>query len=456
MAEALRRAAADSGAPGILDAAQSVRVVALLSRRYGDPAALVAGRLGLGEVQTALTTDGGNSAGSLLGRSARSILDGELDVVLLTGGEAWATRTAARRSGTELAWATQADGVVPHLVVGSPLEMSHPAEVALGIRAPIEVYPLFEHALRARLGHTVDDHRAALGALWARFSAVAATNPHAWDRTAHPADDIVTPAPGNRMVAWPYTKLLCSNEQVDQGAGLILCSVGAARSLGVPADRWVFPVAVAEAKDTFVSERWDLAASPMVGAAGRLLWELAGVGPDDVGPLDLYSCFPSAVEVQAAELGFGLDRDLTVTGGMRFFGGPWNNYPMHAFVSMVELLRAEPGLGLVTGNGGFITKQATTLLSSSPPEHEFRLGSAQVEVDALPRRAVADDGPGVVETYTVTHDKAGPTRGVIAALLPDDRRAWGIVTEPAALAELLTTDPIGRPVDLHDGVAELA
>jgi acetyl-CoA C-acetyltransferase len=455
MAEALRRAAADSGAPGILAAAESVRVVALLSRRYGDPAALVAARLGLGDVQTALTTDGGNSAGSLLGRSARSILDGELDVVLLTGGEAWATRTAARRAGTELAWATQPDGTAPDLVVGSPLEMSHPAEAALGIRAPIEVYPLFEHALRARLGRTVDEQRAVLGDLWAGFSEVAAANPDAWDRTAHPAADIVTPAPGNRMVAWPYTKLLCSNEQVDQGAGLILCSVGAARSLGVPADRWVFPVATAEAADTPVSLRWDLAASPMVGAAGRLLWELAGAGPDDVGLVDLYSCFPSAVEVQATELGFGLDRPLTVTGGMRFFGGPWNNYPMHAFVTMAQRLRAEGGLGLVTGNGGFITKQATTLLSSAPPDQPFRFGSAQAEVDALPRRSVADGGRGVVETYTVTHDKAGPTRAVIAALLPDERRAWGIVTEPATLAELLVTDPIGRPVDLHDGGAEL-
>jgi acetyl-CoA C-acetyltransferase len=212
-------------------------------------------------------------------------------------------------------------------------------------------------------------------------------------------------------------------------------------------------VATAEAKDVYVSERWDLATSPMVGAAGRLLWSMAGVGPDDVGLVDLYSCFPSAVEVQAAELGFGLDRDLTVTGGMRFFGGPWNNYPMHAFVTMVERLREIGGLGLVTGNGGYITKQATTLLSASPPSGGFRLGSAQAEVDALPTRRVADAGTGVVETFTVSHDRNGPTRGVVAALLPDGRRCWGLVTEPAAMADLLATDPIGQPVTVIDGTA---
>jgi acetyl-CoA C-acetyltransferase len=453
MAEALRRAATDSGAPGILDAAQSLRVVALLSRRYGDPAALVASALGLADVQTALTTDGGNSPSSLLGQTAKAIADDDLDVALLCGGEAWATRTAARRAGEELDWRTQPDGVEPDLVLGSPLDMWSELEASLELRQPIEVYPLFEQALRARLGRSDAEHRARLGELWSRFSQVAATNPDAWDRSVRMPDEIVFPSSGNRMVSWPYTKLLCSDEQVDQGAGVILCSAAAARRLGVPEDRWVFPVATAEAKDTYVTERWDLSRSPMVRAAGRLLWSLAGVGPDDVGLVDLYSCFPSAVEVQAEELGFTLDRPLTVTGGMRFFGGPWNDYPMHAFVTMAQRLREQGGLGLVTGNGGYLTKQATTLLSASPPEGGFRWGSAQAEVDALPRRVATDTGDGVVETFTVSHDRNGPVRGIVLALLPDDRRAVGLVTRPDEVADLLSTDPIGQPVSIEAGAA---
>jgi acetyl-CoA C-acetyltransferase len=455
MAEALRRAAADSGAPGVLDAAQSVRVVALLSKRYGDPAALVASALGLGDVQTALTTDGGNSPSSLLGQTAKAIAEGSLDVALLCGGEAWATRTAARRNGEALDWVEQAEGAEPDLVVGAPLDMWSELEASLELRQPIEVYPLFEQALRARLGRSDAEHRARLGELWSRFSEVAAANPDAWDRNVHMPDAIVFPSSGNRMVSWPYTKLLCSNEQVDQGAGVILCSAAAARRLGVPEDRWVFPVATAEAKDTYVTERWDLSASPMVGAAGRLLWSLAGAGPDDVGLVDLYSCFPSAVQVQAAELGFSLDRPLTVTGGMRFFGGPWNDYPMHAFATMVGRLREEGGLGLVTGNGGYLTKQATTLLSASPPAGGFRWASAQAEVDALPRRVATDSGEGVVETFTVSHDRTGPVRGVVLALLPDDRRAVGLVTVANDVADLLDADPIGHPVTIESGTAKL-
>ena len=34
--------------------------------------------------------------------------------------------------------------------------------------------------------------------------------------------------------------------------------------------------------------------------------ELAGVGVDDIDHVDVYSCFPSAVQVAAAELGLPL------------------------------------------------------------------------------------------------------------------------------------------------------
>ena len=458
MAEALRQAAADSGAPGVLDAAQSIRVVALLSSRYPDPAALVAEHLGIGPVQTVLTTDGGNSVGALIARTARSILTGELDVALVTGGEAWRTRQAARRDGTDLGWTTQPEGTEPDLVLGAPLDMNHPVERDIGVWHPIEVYPLFDNALRAHAGRTIDEHAAHLGALWERFGAVAAGNPHAWDRSAPSAAEIVTPTPGNRMVSSPYTKLLCSNEMVDQSAGVILCSAARARALGVPSDRWVFPLAAVEAKAPYVSERMDLWSSPMIGLAGARLRALTGVGPDDVAHVDLYSCFPSAVQVQASELGFGHDRELTVTGGMRFFGGPWNNYTMHAVVSMVDRLRDDPrALGLCTSNGGLLTKQVTSLFSATPPATDFQLDDVQDAVDALPRRGV-DPSPAAtteVETYTVVHDREGPTRGIVAALLPDGRRGWGMVTDAGALAAMVDGDPLGAPVELRDGVAHL-
>lgn len=460
MVEAARIAAADSGVAALLDAVESVRVVNLLSWRYRDAGALVAQRLRIGAVRTAYTEGGGQVAGSLVARTAADIAAGTVDVALLTGGEAWRTRTAVKRVGDTPRWTEQPEGVVPDEIIGAPLDMWHPAELARSINMPVQVYPLFEHALRAAAGRSVAVHREHLGRLWARFSEVAAANPHAWDRSPHTAHEIATPGPGNRMVGFPYTKLLCSNEQVDQAAALIMCSAERADAMGVPRDRWVFPHAVVEARAPSVSERVDLASSTMVRATGEALWKLLGIDAGDIAHVDLYSCFPSAVEVQAAELGFDLDRTLTVTGGMRFAGGPWNNYPMHALATMVDRLRADPAdLGLVAANGGYITKLAVGVFSAEPPASGFRHASPQANLDPEPRRGVdpEPEGTATVETYTVMHDRSGdPTHGIVACVMPDDRRAWGLVHGDDELRAMVTEEIVGRGVTLRpDGAATI-
>lgn len=460
MADAARTAALDCGRPALLDAVGSVRVVNLLSWRYRDPAALVASQLGLDGVETVYTEGGGQIVGTLIARTASDIVDGTVDVALLTGAEAWRTRTSYRRAGGPLPWTEQPDGTAPDRVIGAPLDMWHPAEVERGITAPVQVYPMLESALRAAAGRGVAEHSQFLGELWARFSAVAVRNPDAWDRTPHTAAEIATPSRANRMVGFPYTKLLCSNEQVDQAAAVLMCSVERAEALGIARDRWVFPHAVSEAHTSTVSERPDLATSPLVRAVGDALWKLTGVGPDDVAHIDLYSCFPSAVEVQCAELGIDLGRELTVTGGMRFAGGPWNNYPMHAVATMTNVLRGDPGaLGLVSANGGYVTKLALCLLSSEPAREGFRSVSAQDDVDAAPRCEVETkpEGRATVQASTVMHDRTGEaTGGILACMLPDGRRAWGTVADAATLRSMETEETVGRSAVLQpDGTAAL-
>ena len=145
----------------------------------------------------------------------------------------------------------------------------------------------------------------------------------------------------------PYTKLLNSNIQTDQAAALILCSVETARALGVPRDRWVFPHAAAHAYDHWhVSERADLRSSPAIRHAGAAALAHAGTAIDEIDRFDIYSCFPSAVQISCAELGldaFGDERPLTVTGGLTFAGGPGNNYVTHSIAAMAERLRAGGG-----------------------------------------------------------------------------------------------------------------
>jgi acetyl-CoA C-acetyltransferase len=456
MAEALRRAAADSGAGGdLLGSLDALRVVAVLSRRYRNPARLVAGRVGARPRDEALSPVGGNEPQALVNRACLDIASGEADVVAICGAEAWRTRSATPRD--ELGWTVEDPSVPAARATGPDMEMIHPAEMARGILMPTQVYPLFEQALRHAAGRSVEDHLVRVSEMWAGFSAVAAGNPHAWIRDRWTAEEIRTPSPRNRWVCWPYTKVMNANNAVEQAAGLILCSAAKAEALGVPRDRWVFPVAGTQAHDTYaLSHRPDLRSSGAIRLAARRLFALAGAGVDDVAHVDLYSCFPVAVEIGAAEIGLGLDRQLTVTGGLSFAGGPWNNYVGHSIATMAGVLREDPGsLGLVSANGGFVTKHALGLYSTEPPAGGFRWADVQDEVDALPRREVCDDadGPAVVESWVVVHDREGePERVLASCLLDDGRRAWASSDDPATVAEMVSgAEQIGRAVKIGAG-----
>ena len=454
MAEALRRAEADTGRGDVLSGADSVRVLMLLSWRYRNPGALVADRLGIDDPESIYTVMGGNYVQTLVNRTALDILEGRNDLVLLTGGESWRSRTDARKRNADLDWTVE-DETVPDAQPFSPdRELMGPGEIARGIFMPVQLYPMFENALRAHDGLTLDEQRDRTAGLWSRFSEVAATNPNAWIQRAYTADEIATVTPDNRMIGFPYTKLENSNNMVEQGAGLILCSVERAEALGIDRDRWVFLHAGADASDHwFVSNRDDLHSSPAIRTAGRAALDLAGTTTADLEHVDLYSCFPSAVQIGARELGLGIDRQLTVTGGMSFAGGPWNNYTMHGIATMSDVLRADPGAtGLCTANGGYLTKHAFGVYGTEPPtEGRFRWRSTQDEVDALPSRELdaEPDGTAEIETYTVMHDRDGaPEQGYVALLMPDGRRAWGATTDPDLMKAMTTEDLVGRSASI--------
>ena len=166
------------------------------------------------------------------------------------------------------------------------------------------------------------------------------------------------------------------------------------------------------------------------------------------------------MQIAAAELGLDIERPLTVTGGMSFAGGPWNNYPMHGIATMAGILRDDPDvLGLCTANGGYTTKHAFGVYGARPPAQGFRHADLQAEVDATPRREPADgyEGAVTVESYTVMHDRQGqPETALLAVLTPDGRRGWGSATDPALMAELLAASAVGRPARVGaDGTVEL-
>jgi acetyl-CoA C-acetyltransferase len=463
IAEALRRAADDTGVGmAAVAGADTIHAVRLISWKYRDVARLVAEKLGASPRDTSASTMSGNSPQTLTNQSCLAIQAGEADLVLIGGAEAWRTATAFRAAGEKPDWTVQGDDVPEARASMQDLPMSAPAEQARGIFMPVQVYPMFEQAYRLRVGRSIAEHTVAMSELWSRFSEVAATNPHAWIQQAYTPEEIRTPTPDNRMIGLPYTKRMNSNNAVEQGAAFILCSAERAIALGVPRDRWVFPHCGTDAHDhVFISERDELGASPAMRLAGRAALELAGVGVHELGPIDLYSCFPSAVEISAHELGLDLTRPLTVTGGLSFAGGPWNNYVSHSIATMSTRLREEPGaIGLVSGNGGYITKHAFGIYSTEPPAEGFRHRDLQAEVDALPSRGVCEDpdGPAAVETWTVMHDRDGnPETGILAALLPDGRRAWGTTQDADVVTAMATEELAGRKATLRpDGTFDLA
>ncbi|MEM7326794.1 MAG: acetyl-CoA acetyltransferase [Actinomycetota bacterium] len=450
MVDAVSAAAADAGAPGLLAKLDHIGVVDG-AWKYTDPARIIAERVGAATARTSLSAGGGNTPQAYINDLGSRIQAGELDTAVVAGAEIIWSRRRQRRAGLTVEWTVQ-EGVEPDEHFGNNVPMSTDFENSRGMEAPINFYPVFESAIRASNGETIDEHRDRLSGLWEGFNRVAVANDYAWFREPMTAEEIRNPSAGNRMVGFPYTKAMNSNWDLDLSAAILICSVAAAEAAGVPRDRWVFPLAGADAHDTYsVSERRDLHSSPAITEAGRALFDTTGTGPDDVAHIDVYSCFPSAVQVGAASLGFGLDRPLTLTGGLTFAGGPLNNYVSHSIATMIRTLREDPGVkGVITANGGYLTKHSLGMYSTEPADHAYRTTDVQEAVDAVPRTPVNEGYAGAVtvEAYTVMHSADGPEEGLCAVRNAAGERTWGRVTDRGTLAEMVSTEAIGRSGEL--------
>ena len=449
MAGALERAAADAGDASLLARASDI----MLPRgfwEYADPGKALAERFGASGVRS-LVAEVGVLQTTLFGRAAKQIANGESDVVLVAGGE------AKHRSLR----ATITDGEAPmRELPGEPdttlrpaAELIHPLEMEHGIAMPVNCYAVMDNALRYAEGQSVAEHRATVAKLWAAMSDVAESNPDAWRRERLSFEAVRDAGGGNRMLAFPYTKLHNSQWNVDQAAGLIFTSVAAARAAGIPEARWVFPWAVSESNHmTNLTERKNLHRVPGFARAGAKALGRVGRKPDDIDHMELYSCFPMAVRAQCREIGIAEDRAHTVTGGMAFAGGPLNNFVLQAQARMAQVLRDEPGsLGMVTAVSGFLTKQGVGLWSSEPPPRPFDYSDVSVETEAdVPLVEVVEgvDEPAQIASYTLQYEGEEPARAVLLCNLEGERRTIATSSDPE-LARLGSVEELcGRDVRL--------
>jgi acetyl-CoA C-acetyltransferase len=412
----------------------------------------VARRIGADPARAILEPVGGQGPQHLINEFAQAIAKGEMGMALIFGSEAISTVRDLMTKGETRDWSETVGGQLEDR--GYALDGLITAELAAhGARTPIQLYAMFENARRAKRGKDRAAYALEMGELFAPFTKVAATNPHAMSQEVFDAEGLATVTPRNRLVADPFPRRMVARDQANQGAAVLITSVAKARELGVPEDRWVYLHGGADVAERTPIERNDLSAYPAAGLASRRALEVAGLGVDQIDIFDLYSCFPVAVFDVREELGVAADdpRPLTVTGGLPFFGGAGNNYSMHAIASMVRALRAKPGAnGFVGANGGFLSKYSVGVYSTRPSDWKgFSSKDLQAEIDAWPAPAPAPDAvdEGVVETYTIDYGRGDPV-GVLVCRTKAGERFVAMTdpADPAIVQRMIAEEPLGASI----------
>src|SRR4030088_853982 len=365
--QALKRAEADSGAK-LLGEIQSLDIVNFLSWRYRDPEIQLAGRLGIKPKHAYYGPVGGESPIRYLHEAAQRIARGECSVAAVCGAEAQSTATKAERAGVDLPGTPFAHDV-PEPKRGAAFQK--PMAVKLGVFRPITVYPLYESATSAHWGQTPREAMAESGTLWSTYASVASQNPNSWLKRRFTREEITTPTPDNRLIAWPYTKLMVANPTVNMAAAVLITSLAKARAAGIAEDLLVhvWGGASAEEPRDYLSRDQFFESHPQ-NAVLKAVMELVGGDGRTFDAIELYSCFPCVPKMARRTLGLGADVQPTVTGGLTFFGAPLNTYMTHAACAMVRKLRSGAELGLLYRPGGFVTKHHGLVLSRQGPQHK--------------------------------------------------------------------------------------
>jgi len=462
--QAVRRAEQDAGAK-LLHELGSLDVVNFLSWRYRDPEQLLAERLGVAPAHCYYGPVGGESPIRYIHEAAQRIARGECSVAAICGAEAQSTATKAERAGMTMPWTPFAHDV-PEAKRGAAFQK--PLAVKLGVFRPVSVYPFYEVASSAHWGQTPRQALAESGELWSRYSEAAADNPNAWLKRRFTPEEITTPTADNRPIAWPYTKLMVANPMVNMGGAVLLTSLAKARAAGIAEERLIYPLGGASAeepRDYLIRDQF--CESHPQNAVLNAVMEMVGGDGRMFEAVELYSCFPCVPKMARRTLKLGADVRPTVTGGLTFFGAPLNTYMTHAACAMVRKMREGARLGLLYGQGGFVTKHHALVLSRQAPREALaQETSVQAVADrnkgAVPEFVDEASGNGKVESFTVLYGRGGEVeQGVVMLRTEADARTLARVpaADAATLAHLTNMDrtPVGSVGEVAmaaDGVPE--
>jgi acetyl-CoA C-acetyltransferase len=453
MAKAGRAALADSGSTPLAGAVDWVAVVNILTWSYADAPGSLARDLGIEPTRLTYTTIGGNSPQYLVHRAAEALAAGRYRAVLLAGAETGDALAQARKLGRRFdEWPARSE---PAAVEGDSRLGISSIEQAYDLFLPSSMYPFIETTIRAAAGRTPDAHREHLGRLFARFAAVAHDNPHAWFREAHAADRIAKADTDNRYVGYPYTKLMNAIMSVDQAAALVLTTEEEATKLGIDPSRWVYPMGGADLNEVWhVTERASLERSPAIRQAARNALSRAGTRTSEITAFDLYSCFPAAVELalDALEIGAEDPRDLTITGGLPYFGGPGNNYSMHAIATAVDRIRKDRDARvLISALGWYATKHSVGVYGGRPPaanwgDFDDSVDQAAIDASAVTPPVERAEGVARIVAFVIRHGRDGaPIDATALVRMQTGERALAMIEASASELEAIEREElVGR------------
>ena len=464
--EAVRAALADTGAD-VAAVAKAIEVFAGLRQfeictPYADPplgasdnyVRSVAQRVGADPARAVLESIGGNGPQKLVTEFAGAIAAGEVEVALVLGSEPGSTAKYFAKRADKPDFTEHVGGQLEDRGYGFEQYMSEYTAKHGLTGAPVQ-YGLLDNARRAKLGLSVSDYRQQMAELFAPFSKIAAKNPFSSSPVERSVEEIVTVTDDNRMICDPYPRLLVARDTVNQGAAAVLMSVEAARRLGVPEEKWVYLHGHADQTEQALLDREDLSVSFSAKQSVAEALRVAGIGIDEVSTFDLYSCFPYPVFVVCDGFGLAGDdpRELTLTGGLPYFGGPGNSYSLHGVAETVAEMRDKPGsFGLVGANGGVMSKYSVGVYSTTPADWVAdRSKDLQQDIAALPKVPVTRNanGTGTIETYSVRYDWPVVTGVIIGRLDADDSRFMAITEDEDLVALMTDGDPLGARIAVH-------
>jgi len=446
----------DSGSSELVDILDSVYMINIYSWSYKDAPGELSKLLGFKPKNKVYLPDGGNTPQMLMNRASKNLAHGKANAILITGAEAYYSFHKNKLGELNLSWPVREE---PKYMEGKMWHGITPFENKYKLRIPPYSYALFETAIRANNGESIQEHNNLIGSLFQHFSEVASNNSHAWTNDAFSAEKIIEPNPNNRYVCHPYTKRMCSNMFIDQSSSVIITTIDIAESLNINESLWIYPMGGADLQNIFaITQRPNLYDSPALKEASKLALKQAGLTLNEINAFDLYSCFPSIVQIALNEIGISKSdsRPLTLTGGLPFFGGPWSNYSLHAIVKAVEIIRKNSMFKiLIFANGGYNTKASIGIYGKEPSQEPWgKRNDVAIQKfllsDPLPKPIEKANGIITIEAYTIIYNKEGlPTEGIAIGKLNNGIRTLAkIQSSNKILKELEKEELVGKKFEV--------